>query len=336
MTERLIRLMRIITLVQAKPGILARELAERCETTERTIYRDMDALSAMHIPIVNMGHGRGYEFISRFALYPLNWTAEETAAFSNAAKEMDKIKPFLPPAFESAYEKVMAASQKKKNERVEWEEQLSAVVRLGTTIGNEQEKKVLVPIVQASLSQNSLELIYTSPDFGAEGYMDANSETRLRIDPYQLVPKEHHFYVIGYCHQTERIEALRMSCIKEAEVISETFRRDTAELQAFLKDTWSVHKGNERITFKVRFSPQAAEQVKRDELFVQPVLQEEPEGSVILEVTLNNSSEFMDWLVQYGEDAEILEPPQYRMELRERLKTWLALYEGIEASEVEG
>ena len=50
MTDRLIRLMRIITLVQARPGILARELAERCGTSERTIYRDMDALSAMHIP----------------------------------------------------------------------------------------------------------------------------------------------------------------------------------------------------------------------------------------------------------------------------------------------
>lgn len=57
MTDRLIRLMRIITLVQAKPGILARELAERCGNSERTIYRDMDALSAMHIPIT-WGTGR--------------------------------------------------------------------------------------------------------------------------------------------------------------------------------------------------------------------------------------------------------------------------------------
>lgn len=57
MSEQLIRYMRIINLVQIKPGILARELAERCETTERTIYRDMDALSAMNIPITNLGHG---------------------------------------------------------------------------------------------------------------------------------------------------------------------------------------------------------------------------------------------------------------------------------------
>lgn len=72
MTDRLIRLMRIITLVQAKPGILARELAERCSTTERTIYRDMEALSAMHIPITHLGYGKGYRFIGSFALYPFD------------------------------------------------------------------------------------------------------------------------------------------------------------------------------------------------------------------------------------------------------------------------
>lgn len=113
MTDRLIRLMRIITIVQANPGILARELAERCETSERTIYRDMEALSAMHIPIANMGHGKGYIFISNFALYPLNWTEEEAEAFTKLGEIMETVKPLLPPAFESAYEKVMASSQKK-------------------------------------------------------------------------------------------------------------------------------------------------------------------------------------------------------------------------------
>ncbi|WDI03418.1 WYL domain-containing protein [Paenibacillus urinalis] len=327
MTERLIRLMRIITLVQAKPGILARELAERCETTERTIYRDMDALSAMHIPVVNMGHGRGYQFISRFALYPLNWTEEEDAAFAKVAEKMDQIKPILPSAFESAYEKVMAASLKKNNERVEWAEQFAAVMKLGAGYDNEQDEKVLVSIVQASVFQNTMEVTYSSPAKGTEGHIDGGSGDRLRIDPYYLLPKEHHFYVIGHCHQTNRVEALRMSCIREVDIMTQTFRRETAELQSFFKETWSVHKGNEHTTYRVRFKPHAADRVRRSEMLVQPVLIEEPGGSLLLEITLNDHKEFMDWLVQYGSDAEILEPPQYRNELRERLKTWLALYE---------
>lgn len=118
MTDRLIRLMRIITLVQAMPGILAKELAERCGTTERTLYRDMDVLSAMHIPIIHQGYGKGYKFIGDFSLYPLDWTEEENQAFACLANIMKQIKPLLPKEFESAYEKVMAVSYKNNIDRV--------------------------------------------------------------------------------------------------------------------------------------------------------------------------------------------------------------------------
>ncbi|OAB39080.1 DNA-binding protein [Paenibacillus macquariensis subsp. defensor] len=116
MTDRLIRLMRIITLVQVMPGILARELAERCGTTERTIYRDMDVLSAMHIPIFHQGYGKGYKFIGDFSLYPLDWTVKEMHAFASLSNIMEQIKPLLPQEFESAYEKVMAVSYKNNSD----------------------------------------------------------------------------------------------------------------------------------------------------------------------------------------------------------------------------
>lgn len=166
MTDRLIRLMRIITLVQAKPGILARELAQRCETTERTIYRDMEALSAMHIPIANMGHGQGYMFISHFAMYPLNWSDEEAQAFMHLAEVMENIRPLLKPAFESAYEKVVASSQKNKTERVEWSEQISGLFKMGLPAwqneSNDPQNQSLITLLQAGISQNTIEGEYLS------------------------------------------------------------------------------------------------------------------------------------------------------------------------------
>jgi predicted DNA-binding transcriptional regulator YafY len=101
MTERLIRLIRIITLIQSKPGILARELAERCETTERTIYRDLELLSVM-IPITNQGHGKGYTFVGNFSLYPINWNEQEALAFTMLPSVISQVKSLLPPVFDSA------------------------------------------------------------------------------------------------------------------------------------------------------------------------------------------------------------------------------------------
>jgi len=127
MTERLIRLLRILILIQSKPGILARELAERCETTERTIYRDLELLSLI-APITHLGHGKGYRFIGNFSLYPLNWTEQEALAFSMLPSVIDPVKGMLPPGFETAYEKVMAAYRKEKMENDEILDRVARVI----------------------------------------------------------------------------------------------------------------------------------------------------------------------------------------------------------------
>ena len=45
------RLFEILYLLMEKRSITAGELAERLEVSERTIYRDIDALSAAGIPV---------------------------------------------------------------------------------------------------------------------------------------------------------------------------------------------------------------------------------------------------------------------------------------------
>jgi predicted DNA-binding transcriptional regulator YafY len=57
-TERLIRIFKILHAIQARPGISAKELAELCETTERTIYRDLRLVDLI-VPITNEGYGKG-------------------------------------------------------------------------------------------------------------------------------------------------------------------------------------------------------------------------------------------------------------------------------------
>lgn len=71
MSEKLFRWFKIIYVIQARPGISAKELAERCETEERTIYRDLRSLDVL-APITNEGYGKGCTFAGDFAMYPFN------------------------------------------------------------------------------------------------------------------------------------------------------------------------------------------------------------------------------------------------------------------------
>lgn len=319
MTERLIRLLRIIYLIQGKPGIMGRELAERCGTTERTIYRDLELLSTF-VPFTNMGHGKGYSFVGSFSLFPLNFTEQEALAFSMLPSVMDPVRPLLPPGFDSAYEKVMATHRKEKSDQADLVQQVADVIQLGTPYGrNENGHAFLYPIIQSILSKHTLSTVYHT--------QSRNEQTVRLIDPYYLIPREQRFYLVGYCHQAQEIRTFRVSRFRQVEITDSVFDKGSFNIRHYMKNTFSIERGKERIRFKVRFSPEVARYIKEEEWFVEPQMTEEKDGSLLFEVTLNHDREFLMWVQSYGPEAEILEPVSYREIMRKRLARWQELYQ---------
>ena len=63
------RLFEILYLLMEKRSITAADLARRLEVSERTIYRDVDALSAAGIPVFTQkGQGGGIRLMDQFVL----------------------------------------------------------------------------------------------------------------------------------------------------------------------------------------------------------------------------------------------------------------------------
>ena len=63
------RLFEILYLLVEKRAVTAGELAQRLEVSERTIYRDIDALSAAGIPVFTQkGQGGGIRLMDQFVL----------------------------------------------------------------------------------------------------------------------------------------------------------------------------------------------------------------------------------------------------------------------------
>lgn len=73
------RLFRITQELDTKRYLTARELACKLEVSQRTIYRDIDALSASGVPIEGTA-GAGYRLCQGFRLPPLMFDDEELTA----------------------------------------------------------------------------------------------------------------------------------------------------------------------------------------------------------------------------------------------------------------
>lgn len=73
------RLFQIVQLLKNDRYVTARSLAESLEVSERTIYRDIQDLSASGVPITGEA-GAGYRLLEGFHLPPVMFTEEEVAA----------------------------------------------------------------------------------------------------------------------------------------------------------------------------------------------------------------------------------------------------------------
>jgi predicted DNA-binding transcriptional regulator YafY len=190
---------------------------------------------------------------------------------------------------------------------------------MGTPAYRKESPNFLQPIIEAILEQKTIQTIYHTQ------YRDETTERP--IDPYYLVPRDQRFYLIGFCHLKQAIRTFRISRFQRVEITDQPFDKGDFNIKQYLKNTWSIDRGDKNMTFKVRFNPEVARYIKEEELFVHPRMKDQKDGCLIFEVTVNNENEFMKWILQYGPNAEILEPQSAREKLKNQLVQWMELYQ---------
>jgi predicted DNA-binding transcriptional regulator YafY len=105
------------------------------------------------------------------------------------------------------------------------------------------------------------------------------------------VLREQRFYLIGYCHDAGEVRTFRIGRFRRVEITDKPFQPDVTRY------------------------------VKEEGLFVRPKMTDLPDGNLLFEVTINHEREFLNWVMQYGPPAEILEPASAREQFREQLES---------------
>jgi predicted DNA-binding transcriptional regulator YafY len=132
------------------------------------------------------------------------------------------------------------------------------------------------------------------------------------IEPYVLVADGDLWYTLARCVRNDDVRAFRIDRIESAEVLDVEFSvPDDFDPADHLRDG-HVFRAGAAPTATVRYSPRIARwPVERGEA------EPEPDGSAIARRTVADETWLARHVLQYGTDAELLDPPELRRRIRE-------------------
>jgi predicted DNA-binding transcriptional regulator YafY len=184
------RLVAILLLLQSRGRTTVGELSRELEASERTIRRDLDALSAAGIPVMAMrGRGGGWEILGghRTDLSGLS-AAEAEALFLIAGPAALAAGLGVEPGLRSAIRKLLAALPAPLRERADTARSRVLVDPAGW--GHEAPRPLphLAALRSAVLEGRQVDLTYATP---------RRPPTTRRIHPYGLVSKAGTWYLVA-------------------------------------------------------------------------------------------------------------------------------------------
>ena len=316
------RLISILLLLQIHQRLTARALAERLEVSERTILRDMEALSGAGIPVfAERGTGGGWSLVENYRtnLTGLNEAEIQALFLTRPPRLLADLG--LEKAADGAQLKLLAAipSSARRNA-----EQISQRIYVDVAGWKRADEAVpCLPIIQEAVWQErKLRFSYQRGNGGNECAVE-----RV-VEPLGLVAKGSVWYLVAAI--AGDIRNYRVSRVLTAEMLAEGFARPTGfDLAATWQQSSVEFKAKmPRYVVKVRVHPDALWRLQFAGRYanVEHLGEAEPDGWIPVQMNFQVAENACENLIGLGAQVVVIEPPELRERIVEMAQSVVALY----------
>jgi predicted DNA-binding transcriptional regulator YafY len=302
------RLLSLLMLLQARGRMTAGELATELEVSERTIYRDIDALSAAHVPVyAECGRQGGFELLDSYRTELTGLTQGEVRALFMLSIPEPLSDLGVGHELRAALLKLSAAlpdAQRADEERVRRRFHLDSVW------WDQVEESVphLQTVQNAVWRDRRLVLKYRLP---------LAIEIEQTVDPYGLVAKAGVWYLVYAVSGTYRIH--RVSALLDAWTLEEDFERHPDfDLARFWKEWCAAHDESlSAYAVTLRVAPGFLAELPRyfgDRVRDRIALAgpADDEGWITMQLRFESLAAARDRILSFGGGVEVLEPRALR------------------------
>jgi predicted DNA-binding transcriptional regulator YafY len=305
------RLISILLLLQTRNRLTAQELADHLEVSVRTIYRDVDELSASGIPIyADRGTHGGFQLVAGYRTRLTGLTAEEAEALFLSGYPGPAAQLGLGTVLAAAQLKVLAALPPELRSRASRIRQRFHLDAPGW-FQESESAAYLQPIAEAVWSDRRLHMRYRR---GAE---DGAVVERV-VDPLGLVLKGGLWYLVARADTSLR--TYRVSRILDLDLLEDRFvRPDDFDLAGYWELSVAAYEESLpsfeavlRIRNVALWKLEQALGAATARAAVKAAGDPDASGWLTLRLTLEDVEHAEPQILMLGTDAEVMEPADLR------------------------
>lgn len=307
--NRIDRLLGYLLVFQSRRVARAQDLATRFEVSERTVYRDIEALYEVGVPLVGMP-GEGYQLMPGYYLPPVMFDEDEAKALFLAIAMFTGLTTTGPThnAARSVLDKIRVILPKITLVEVE-----ALQAMLGFYHVNrpplELDHPIFLQIQRAIRATRVLRITYHA--------QHDNQVTEREVEPLKLVYLDDVWVLSAYCRLREGQRAFRLDRIDGIKLAQETFvpRPMNKEQSA----------SGEKVSILVK--AEAVRWVRESQHFAHIAERELATGDLLMDYQLRDQLKFTSWLLQWGEYVEVIAPATLREAMMQRVKAMARQYQ---------
>ncbi len=291
--NRVDRLMGYLLLFQSRGLMRAQDFAAQFEISERTVYRDIQALCEVGVPIVATP-GEGYELMEGYYLPPILFSPDEARGLFLAVSMLQGMTSAGPTqtAVTSALDKIRAILPQTTLRQLE---ALQTIIHFYTfsNLAFNFEDPVFIQLQEAIHEKHVVRMRYHA--------QHSNTVTERDVEPEQLLYLDKTWILTAYCRLRQSSRVFRLDRIDNLEISTETFTSHQTD----------DNPTTARTELIVRFDPSILRWVQERQHYSHAINIDES----TMMYTPRNFEQIEGWLLSWGDKVELLEP----VELRERL-----------------
>ncbi|MFK7776509.1 MAG: WYL domain-containing protein [Gimesia sp.] len=319
---RINRLLKLIALLQSGRVYNSAQLAKECDVSRRTVFRDLSTLQESGIYVLYDDEKQGYTLPWRTITPFKDLTSEEVLSLLVLCQDLDKTIIGLPlhQLARSASTKILSSLPDPLRENVINAAQSLSIAfpAVNPTIRNKIHYKNLF---KAAIEKKNVRIQIAC----SKGQKTVST----MLSPYHILYSNRQWFVVGRSSIDRGIKAFSLSKIQNSEILDESFKKPSRfNPFRYLSLSWDpFHHSRKPIPVKIRFESSVADSVSLSCWDPSQELKKLKGGAIEFRAEVDSLEHIADWVLGFGDQAEVLSPRSFRKLVKERISNMFQIYD---------